>query len=50
MPITDWKEQICVCGHSRWDHEDEHSEVPTGSGRCRISGCECDHFEEAEDA
>lgn len=30
----------CKCGHSKADHEDEHDEVPTGTGRC-MKKCGC---------
>ncbi len=33
-----WKMILCVCGHSKYDHSDEHDEVPTGSGHCTKTG------------
>ena len=39
-----WKTIKCECGHSKFDHEDEHDEVPTGTGHCMWSGCGCSSF------
>jgi len=42
--LEHWKRIKCKCGHSKYDHEDEHDEVPTGTGYCHVSGCGCSSF------
>lgn len=42
--LEKWKVYRCECGHSKYDHEDEHSDVPTGSGFCHLTGCDCQSF------
>jgi len=43
--LEKWKTYRCKCGHTKYDHADEHDEVPTGTGCCGISGCDCSSFE-----
>lgn len=48
--LDKWKIYRCECGHSKYDHADEHDEVPTGTGHCDAMGtginlvCECDTY------
>ena len=42
--MTIWAWQFCECGHSKDKHEDEHDEVPTGTGRCMVYLCSCGEY------
>jgi hypothetical protein len=45
--LESWDKRMCICGHSKLHHADEHDEVPTGTGRCEF--CRCFGFQEMEE-
>jgi hypothetical protein len=48
MSLEEWKSTWCVCGHAKYEHADEHDEIPTGTGKCEDpKGCKCESFRPA---
>jgi hypothetical protein len=39
---------ICLCGHAKYEHGDDPDSPD--SSQCNVDYCECDFFEEDEDA